>query len=312
MPTSHEKSKNRNNKKKDKTKKATEPQTSPKNPDSNDRAPSPPEIESQYHHYIPRFILKNADGAWLEKLLKRKKLDEGFEGPPIKIYDANAKIITIGDISKSYGIQDMYRDISLKDCMKFEKLLGKFESSAAKFVNAIVSGSNDISISRVGLFEFKQFLFIMMYRNESRRGQYLQEEFDDRTRFLIEKHMRFNNISNIQEVWFENLKWILDNPEKKIMNEVGRANMAFCQPDNFRGSYSKDAHFDALNGYDGPINVMELLDFEMLAKKYICIWEAPEGTEFILSDNDFGNHEKQSGIFIHNFFVVSPRLWRRA
>ncbi|KAF9195665.1 hypothetical protein BGZ49_003012, partial [Haplosporangium sp. Z 27] len=214
----------------------------------------------------------------------------------------------MGDINRSYGIQDMYRDISADDCMEFEKLLSKFESSTATFIHAIISGSNDISLSRAKLLEFKKFMFIMMYRNESRRGQYLQESFDVPTRVLIENHMRFNHIGNIQEVWFRNLKWIIKTPFEEIMDEVEKANSPmrrFGRSKDFADILKNSSA--ALREYNGPINSIELLDFSHLIMHYVCIWEAPEGSEFILTDNGFGNYEGPGGITLHNFFVISPR-----
>ncbi|KAF9360222.1 hypothetical protein BGX26_010128 [Mortierella sp. AD094] len=188
----------------------------------------------------------------------------------------------------------MYRDLDSDDCMQFEKLLSKSESSTAIFVQMIVSGSKDISLTRAKLLDFKKFLFIMMYRNESRRNQYLQETFDFGTRLTIQKHMRFNNISNIQEVWFKNLKWIIKTPFDDIMNEIERANPS-------------DNPFAGIMAYSGPVHVTELTDFGLMTMHYVCIWQAPEGSEFILTDNCFGCYEGPMGINLHFFFVVSPQ-----
>ncbi|KAK3811875.1 MAG: hypothetical protein J3Q66DRAFT_48945 [Benniella sp.] len=65
----------------------------------------------------------------------------------------------------------MYRDINEDDCMKFEKPLVKFESSSSTFIRDIWTG-NDLSLTRNQLDDMKQFLAIMTYRGEHRRGQY--------------------------------------------------------------------------------------------------------------------------------------------
>ncbi|KAF9177039.1 hypothetical protein BGZ51_009276, partial [Haplosporangium sp. Z 767] len=88
-------------------------------------------------------------------------------GPEIKMYRVLEQIITLEDV-RAYGIQNMYRDITSDDCMQFEKLLGKLESSAATFVQTVLSGQ-EISLARTKLADLKKFLVIMMYRNESRK-----------------------------------------------------------------------------------------------------------------------------------------------
>ncbi|KAF9381247.1 hypothetical protein BGX21_002154, partial [Mortierella sp. AD011] len=193
----------------------------------------------------------------------------------------------------------MYRDLDSNDCMEFEKLLSKSESSAATFVQMIVSGSKDISLTRTKLFELKKFLFIMMYRCESRRNQYFLEMFDFATRCSIEKHMRFNNIHNIHEVWFKNLKWIIKTPFDGIMDEIERASP--------NGNFFAGDPSDTVSSYNGPVHIIELLDFNLLIMHYVCIWQAPEGSEFILTDNCFGCYEGPMGITLHCIYVISPQ-----
>ncbi|KAF9176720.1 hypothetical protein BGZ51_009770, partial [Haplosporangium sp. Z 767] len=175
----------------------------------------------------------------------------------------------------------------------FEKLLGKLESSVATFVQTVLSGQ-EISLTRTKLADLKKFLVIMMYRSECRRKQYTEEIFDFATRLSIEKHMYVNKISNIQDVWFENLKWFLKTPIEDILKELERAN----EP----GTPSA-----IMVTYKGPIHVVELLDYGHMVSNYVCIWQAQEGSEFIMSDNCFGCFEGHMGICFHNFFVVSPK-----
>ncbi|KAF9078993.1 hypothetical protein BGX27_007305, partial [Mortierella sp. AM989] len=159
----------------------------------------------------------------------------------------------------------MYRDINLEDCMLFEKLLSKLESSSAVFIQKILSGSQDTSLTRAKLAEFKKFLAIMMYRGENRRGQYFNDLFDNSTRHMIRKHMRFNNIGSIREVWFENLKWILKSSTREIFEEAVKV-------------LEKDNPIMALVEYEGPIHVVELIDYYHMTNNYVCVWEAQEGS----------------------------------
>ncbi|KAG0001463.1 hypothetical protein BGZ80_009358 [Entomortierella chlamydospora] len=244
--------------------------------------PSSRTSQSQYHHYIPRFILKNfSDGS------------HGMEGDPqIKIHDVRSQRSSQMNIGKVYGVQNMYRDLKSDDCMQFEKLLGKLDSSAEKFVNKILSGSRDLPLTRAGLLEFKKFLAIMMYRSECRRKQYTEDLFDMPTRLSILRHMRLNNIGSMQEVWFENLKWIIKTSMDDINKEVPKLNL-------MSGPLAALA-------YNGPIHIAEFMDFISLTMHYVCIWQAPKGSEFILTDNCFGCYEGPVGITLHIFFVISP------
>ncbi|KAG0200721.1 hypothetical protein BGX28_006290 [Mortierella sp. GBA30] len=240
--------------------------------------------KTQYHHYIPRFILKTfSDGTV-----------EGGEHNQIKVYGVQSQSITLQDVGRAYGIQDMYRDFNSQDCMRFEKLLSQLEFSASVFLK-IISGSKDISLTRAQLADFKKFLVNMMYRSERRRQQYVGDTFDTETRISIQRYMKFNNISIIQEVWFENLKWVIKTSTKDIGKELQRARV-----------YEGDPMLTLLL-YQGPIHIVELMDIGVLVFNYVCIWQAEKGSEFILSDNGFGCFEGDLGITFHNFFVISPQ-----
>ncbi|KAG0360165.1 hypothetical protein BC939DRAFT_463355 [Gamsiella multidivaricata] len=176
--------------------------------------------------------------------------------------------------------------------MMFEKLLAELECTAAVFVRRIWSGE-DISLTRTELADFKKFLAIMMYRGEHRRKQYFEDRFDFATRMTIKKHMRENNISKIQDVWFENLKWIIKTPIEDILKEFERA-------------HGPMDPFAIMVAYRGPIHAVELLDFGYMVMNTVCIWHAEEGSEFILSNTSFGSFEGDMGVNFHSFFVVSP------
>lgn len=214
---------------------------------------------------------------------------------PIKIYQVLDQTTTLNGISRAYGVENIYRDISADDCMEFEKLLARLEGSSAKFVRRIWLGE-DLSLTRAELVELKRFLVIMAYRGKNRRSQYFDNNFDMITRLSILKHMHNNNISRIQDVWFDNLKWLIKTPCDDIVTEFLRA----------QDHEPKDP-FAVIKGYAGPIHVAELLDFGHMVTHYVCIWQAEEGSEFILSEGCFGSFEGDMGVNFHRFFVVSPK-----
>jgi len=190
----------------------------------------------------------------------------------------------------------MYRDISEDDCMMFEKRLSVLESTSATFIRKIWKGEKDLWLTRTQLDDLKKFLALMMYRSEYRRNQYYNDEFDEMTRLTIIKHMRHKNIAKIQDVWFDNLKWIIMTSMEDILMEYFRA-----------AKYETMSPMEILLSYSGPIHVTELMDYADQVHKFVCIWEAQEGSEFILSEGCFDSFEGQGGISFHHFFVISPR-----
>lgn len=198
----------------------------------------------KYHHYIPHFILKTfADNFslttpnyiastsevslptalppdWRSKGSggRNKKGKKKNRGHLIKVYQVEDQTTALNDAAKSYGVDYMYQDIAEVDSMKFEDLLSKMESTSSTFIRKIWTGE-DLSLTRVQLAELKKFLAIMMYRSENRRNQYYEDRFNPETRMSIYKHMRHKNITKIQDVWFDNLKWLIKTPTEEIMEE---------------------------------------------------------------------------------------------
>ncbi|KAG0360392.1 hypothetical protein BG005_010867 [Podila minutissima] len=273
---------------------------------------------TQFHHYIPRFILKTfADnfsqsttvfitdtsstypsGLTLGKARKLRPKERPSYN--INVYRVEDHTMEPTDVARAYGAEDMYRDVTEADCMKFEKLLAKHESTSATFIRQIWNEEEDLSLTRTQLMDMKKFLVVMMYRNESRRSQYSNQRFDLVTEISVKRHMDHKKFSSAQIVWFENLKWIIETPVEDILKEFRKALVARAESERPTA---------LLSPYQGPIHVPELEDFGFLMTETIaCIWQAEAGSEFILSENCFGAWEGDIGIMFHNFFIVSPRF----
>ncbi|KAF9349993.1 hypothetical protein BGX34_001462 [Mortierella sp. NVP85] len=304
------------------------------------------QTRSQFHHYIPRFILKTfADNFTLTKSdtdfiadtssvfkatdpnvrlgrnkQKGKRGKRGHQRAPnlpsepsnppksskpfkpsryfsynINVYRVEDHSSELNDTSRVYGLEDMYRDINEDDCMKLEKLLSKLESFSSQFIRKIWSGE-DLSLTRAQLADMKKFLCIMMYRGEARRSQYYDGTFDMTAKMTLVKHMKNKKFKRLQDVWFDNLKWIIETPADDILDEWARAmNMVLEDP------------ISSLTKYMGPIHVLELLDYGHRVQCYVCVWEAEEGSEFIICEGSFGAYEGTSANSFHIFFIVSPR-----
>ncbi|KAG9070320.1 hypothetical protein KI688_009657 [Linnemannia hyalina] len=272
----------------------------------------------QFHHYIPRFILKtfadnfslsnnefttdtsNPNLSWFKTRNPSKPRRKVRPRHDINIYRVEDHTTNPIDVSRAYGAEDMYRDVTEADCMKFEKLLAKHESTSATFIRQIWNEDGDLSLTRTQLGDMKKFLCVMMYRSEYRRSHYFNQRFDLLFEMSVKRHMDHNKLSNAQTVWFENLKWIIEAPVEDIVEEYRKSIVARVE---------SETPTALLSPYQGPIHAAELEDFGYLMTQTItCIWQAETGSEFILSEACFGAWEGDTGIWFHNFFVVSPRF----
>ncbi|KAF9564330.1 hypothetical protein EC968_004570 [Mortierella alpina] len=293
-------------------------QTPPSSPLSSTEARSQQSVlRTQFHHYIPRFILKTfADNFSVSKTQfvantsspnassfesvkpskHRRKVKPRYH---INVYRVKDHTTNPTEVSRAYGAMDMYRDLTEDDCMKFEDLLAKHECTSATFIRQIWNGE-DLSLTRDQLGVMKKFLVVMMYRSESRRSQYFNQRFDPVTEFTVKRHMERKRLPSVQAVWFENLKWIIEASVEDILAEFQKALVARAASGNPGALVSP---------YLGPIHASELEDFGCLMTQTIaCVWQAEEGSEFILSEGCFGSWEGAPGIWFHNFFVVSPQF----
>ncbi|KAF8937665.1 hypothetical protein BGZ58_002366 [Dissophora ornata] len=245
---------------------------------------------NQCHQYIPRFVLKNFTE---ERLLK-----EGLhvqKPRPIKTYRVLERRIVLENINTAYGTQSMYRDIPEDEWKRFETQLGRVDSSVAMFVRQILSESQELMLTRRSLEDLKKFLIITMFKNECQRKDYAEEGYDMLSRASIQRHMQFSGINVVRRVWFENLKWILQTSADDIHNE-------------FKKSGAIESPGEALATHEGPVHVMELMDIASTMTMTMCIWEAQEGSEFILASDSFGCHESFMGVIFRHIYVVSPKF----
>jgi len=227
-------------------------------------------MNSQFHHYIPRFILKRFSS----------------NDKHIKTYEIRNKTVNHRKIAKIYGVKNMYKDISNKhDPMALEASLSVLESRAGEIIKQFCD-KDTILLTRKQLIEFKRFLFVMAYRRNEQRCQYMNDTFDAYTRKLITDHMNYHHITIIQDVWFRNLKWLVSTDIPSIVDEHNRFGRYF--------TFSPEA----------MINSIELKNFMIYQMFYVSLWEADEGSEFIISDNSFGCFEGVPAC--HYLFVLSP------
>ena len=128
---------------------------------------------SEYHHFIPRFILRNystplpaPSGSSKRKQKQRAQIaKDGL----LNIIDLAEVKVTQAPLSRSFGLLDMYRDINNSDEFELESKLSKLEGKAAEIMNKIrkrfEGGAPDIWLKRAERDTLRKFLFIMKYRS---------------------------------------------------------------------------------------------------------------------------------------------------
>ena len=182
---------------------------------------------SQYHHFIPRFILRNyshlskppTSTPSSKKQGRRKNRSRSMEPMLYGINLAGEEPeITETSVAKTFGMIDMYRDVSASTKQHhIEEQLSVLESRAGEVISTIrkafEAGKTEVWITRTQRDTLRKFLFIMKYRSSGFHSRYCHDNADDydsndRERML--KHMKERGIKKPIDVWFDNIKGILD------------------------------------------------------------------------------------------------------
>ncbi|CAG8739465.1 6022_t:CDS:1, partial [Racocetra persica] len=104
----------------------------------------------EYHHYIPRFILRNFAIDRYERIFtsNRKQFNQNQKlwkerkrGESLQIYDRAKDQLDISLIKRTYGDINMYKDLNHNDTMRVENKLSKLEEKASKVVKDIIEAS---------------------------------------------------------------------------------------------------------------------------------------------------------------------------
>jgi hypothetical protein len=266
----------------------------------------------QYHHYIPRFLLRRFSSpapipVEHDKQRNRKQREDHVV-TAVSLDQDDPQFIT-SPVGRIFGQFDMYKDdskFSPKDQKRIETKLSHIEGKAsgiiAKVADAHKAGYGEVTLSRLDKDLLRKFIFVMKYRSPiffKRFNHQKAEDYhsDDRTAFL--KYMQERDFQRPLDVWFDNLLKIID----KDMDPAGK-----WTEDLWSEIYPGDAIWLYAN-----IRSMWLS------------FATPSDTdeEFILTDNAFGIHEgpvdcsvdcltgKQTRTAyteFHVISVISPRL----
>ncbi|KAL9607916.1 MAG: hypothetical protein Q9167_007219 [Letrouitia subvulpina] len=275
--------------------------------------------KSQYHHFVPRFILRNFVHPFkpqsdapkdASKRSRRKKKDGYYPGEPmlhtINLAGNTAEVVE-APVSKTLGMTDMYRDFAAATNQhELEEKLSKLECRVGEIIGnirkAFEAGKKDIWITRPERDVLRKFLFIMKYRgllfhkrffHESREGY----SCDDKERLM--KYMREKGFKRPLDVWFDNIKAMLEmkmDPERKWMDWL--LNHAYPDDANWFIAHSQMMYL-ALCTPSGKN------DEFLLTENAYGIFEGPVSMPFNADTNQL---EPGPYTEFHCFSVISPKL----
>lgn len=275
--------------------------------------------QSQFHHFIPQFILKNFSHKYHPPSLKSKsasrskkkhKKNRIYPGESVlHIIDLENEIPKLceSSVKRTFGLMDMYQDVSnASDHNILEKELSKLESQVSTIIagikRAFESSKDGFSMSRDQRDILRKFLFIMKYRGPGfhqrfhgdTSGRYVEDDADQ-----LEKYMMENGYHNPVDVWFRSIKTILDlrfdlqgNWQKELLAKIYPGDalwfimhmewyyLAFCTPS-------------------------EMNDEFVLTENCYNVHEGPNST---VLNPETGEHEVISWSSYHEFAPITPRL----
>ena len=144
------------------------------------------------HHYIPQFILRNflSDNS----LNFWNQIDSKFE-------KRNTKSV--------FMVKNLYRDINNhpEDIMAIEKKFSDLENEVSNLIQKKILGQSEIRITRTENEMLRKFLFLLSFRSENRKNQYIHKKFDPLTLESLEPLVKNGDYVDL---WLREINYILD------------------------------------------------------------------------------------------------------
>ena len=193
-----------------------------------------PPQSSQYHHFVPRFLLYNFasfnnPGKVVPKTSQKAK-NRTPKPQRLTVLDLKAGSFKTGNVGDTFGIVDMYRDFDQadQDQHRLEQQLSVLESAAGKLFARVKrvydAGEKEVQLSRNERDLLRKFLFIMLYRNTTFAGRFerSREDYDSDDRVDMLTYMDAKGFKNPRDVWFANLRVFLEVDLSKSKEDVSK------------------------------------------------------------------------------------------
>ena len=268
-------------------------------PESSSQAGQPK--PSQYHHFIPRFLLRNFavfknPGKIVPKTSKKSK-NSAPKPQKLTVLDLQSGNFQQGDVGETFGVVDMYRDFegADRDQHKLEKELSVLESKAGEIVTLVKqrydAGKKEVQLLRKDRDLLRRFLFIMMYRNTNFAGRFVKskEDYDSNDRKTLLAYMDEKGFQRPRDVWFANIRAFLEADLTKELPDL--------LSDIIQRAYPMDADWFFMH---------------MQASFLAFCTPRKDADEFLLTQNVYSCFEGPSGAGrhtdYHRFAPVSPNI----
>ncbi|KAG7450021.1 uncharacterized protein BT62DRAFT_620150 [Guyanagaster necrorhizus] len=260
----------------------------------------------QYHHIIPRFILRRFQvGGQMSKKERQKAFKRtGKEPGDVFFYNIAARTIQTRPIATVYGVMNLYRDVrSPLNVNHLEEKLSRLESNAADVIlqmHEAVDKDGTFTITRQKLGGLRQFLFLMHYRTVALSVSHANSDHPGNA-LIMEQLKRFGEslaLHTSSEIWLHFLHCFLDaqisDDGASLVKEQGLATYMELGP----LPSSVDISSTPAAVYKRQAGMF-----------YLAVCQPADDEEFVLTNSGLGLWEGLSEqCHIHRVFVVGPRL----
>ncbi len=249
----------------------------------------------QYHHFVPRFLLKNfavfKNPGHIVPKTSTKAKNRAPRPQKLTILDLKSGAFNQGSVDDTFGIVDLYRDFEQADHdqQKLEKELSVLESAAGRIFAQIQkvydTGKREVQLLRKDKDILRRFLFIMMYRNSTfaRRFEKSREDYDADDKAEMLAYMDEKGFNTPKDVWFANIRAFLeinmDEDWPDILKELTKRAypmdaqgfflhiqaffIAFCTPKNIEDEFLLTQN--SYSVYEGPTSPGPWTDYHRFA-----------------------------------------------
>ena len=182
----------------------------------------PQKTGSQYHHFIPRFLLRNFavfknPGKITPKTSKNKKKRAPVP-TRLNLVNLEKRALEQADVAHTFGFVDLYRDLDASEPEQhdLEKRLSRLEGDASEIFRKATrmqeGGKLEFQLTRGEKDLLRRFIFIMLYRNRTMVGRYEKSaaDYDCNDRDEMITYMKAKGFAQPRNVYFSNIRAFMD------------------------------------------------------------------------------------------------------
>ncbi|KAF2707816.1 hypothetical protein K504DRAFT_458300 [Pleomassaria siparia CBS 279.74] len=265
------------------------------------------DLNMEYHHYIPQFILRNFSHKYRGK--RNQKMGLYPKNDVLNIVDLQHEEPRVAESpnKRTFGLMDMYLDaLNASDRRHLETEIGVLERKAgiiiANIKRALESGSSGVSMRRAERNTLRKFLFVMKYRGRGFHRRFYGDDAGDYTeddKVPFENYMKKKGYKNPVEVWIKSIKTILDL-NMDLEGEWMQTLLAEIYPDDAKWFIMHvESFFLAL------CTPQDAKDEFILTED--C-YNVREGPNQVLPNAVTGEYEVGAYTSYHEFSPITPRL----